>query len=61
MKDKDELLLNKYGWFIECEHPFEMSHEETGSFATNLSSEIILKYYKDLNKKSKGKNGNSTK
>jgi len=41
----DEELLSENGWTIECESPFEISHED-GSTATGLAARIVLDYYK---------------
>ena len=39
--DREE-LLKKHGWTLECESPFEIRHEESGSFATNLAAKYVL-------------------
>lgn len=41
-----EQILEQNGWIIECESPFEILHEETGSVATGIAADIILDYYK---------------
>jgi hypothetical protein len=38
---KYEKLLKDNGWEIECEHPFEIRHED-GSFATMQAAKIVL-------------------
>ena len=35
MCENDKLLLEKNGWIIECESPFEIRNEETGDFEYN--------------------------
>jgi len=37
----DEQLLEKHGWTLECESPFEIRHED-GSFATGQAADIVL-------------------
>ena len=44
--DNDEKLLNKYGWEIECESPFEIRHED-GSFATMQAAHTVLESIKE--------------
>jgi len=39
--NNDEKLLKKYGWEIECEHPFEIKHKD-GSFATNQAAHMVV-------------------
>ena len=34
-------LLDKYGWLVECEHPFEIRHANR-DFATGLAAEAVL-------------------
>ena len=34
-------LLEYNGWVVECESPFEIRHEESGSFATGLAAKMI--------------------
>lgn len=46
MKKEDEELLNKAGWEVECESPFEIRHED-GSFATQQAAEIVLDALKE--------------
>lgn len=41
----DEELLLENGWIIECESPFEISHED-GSTATGFAAQIVLEYLK---------------
>lgn len=47
MDEEDIELLEKYGWVVECESPFEIRHED-GSFATKSAAWIILYYYRTL-------------
>lgn len=46
MKFSDEQLLEKNGWIVECESPFEIRHSETNSFATGIAAELILESLK---------------
>jgi len=39
--NKEEKLLKKYGWMIECESPFEIRHED-GSFATKQAAHMVV-------------------
>jgi len=41
MKQEQKLLLEKCGWEIECESPFEIRHED-GSFATQQAAHMVL-------------------
>lgn len=41
MKDNDIEILEKSGWIVECQSPFEIRHED-GSFATLNAAEIVL-------------------
>ena len=34
-------LLERHGWEVECESPFEIRHED-GSFATKQAATIVL-------------------
>ena len=38
----DEALLQKHGWEVECDSPFEIRHTETGSFATLVAADLVL-------------------
>jgi hypothetical protein len=38
MTDKE--ILEKAGWKIDCESPFEISHDE-GSIATGMAARIV--------------------
>ena len=40
------ILLEKNGWVVECESPFQIRHEN-GSFASGLAVELILKSLKE--------------
>jgi hypothetical protein len=37
----DTELLEKYGWVVECESPFEIRHED-GSFASMQGADCVL-------------------
>ncbi len=41
-------LLEKNGWTVECESPFEIRHKETNSFASGLGAESVLYGLKGL-------------
>lgn len=47
MDEEDIELLEKYGWVIECESPFEIRHED-GSFATENAARIVLEYLQEI-------------
>lgn len=38
--NENNKLLEAYGWFVECESPFEIRHED-GSFATGQAAYIV--------------------
>lgn len=43
MSWKEDLdLLEKNGWEVECESPFEIRHSDSESFATNDAAMLIL-------------------
>lgn len=42
---KQFTILEDNGWTIECYSPFEIRHDETGSFASGLAAHIISDYY----------------
>jgi hypothetical protein len=42
----NEEILESSGWQIDCESPFEISHED-GSFATLNAANIVLQSFKD--------------
>ncbi len=46
MDEKNIKLLEKYGWTVECESPFEIRHED-GSFASEIAADIVLKFYRE--------------
>lgn len=52
MKEKDINLLEKYGWIVECESPFEIRHDDE-SFATNNAAKLILETLKKEEKLNK--------
>lgn len=35
-------LLESNGWTVECKSPFEIRHDETGSFATQLAAVAVV-------------------
>lgn len=37
-----ENLLARHGWTVECLRPFEIRHEESGSFATHLGAQAVI-------------------
>lgn len=37
---KEEEILEKYGWSIDCESPYELSHED-GSFASGAAAHYV--------------------
>jgi len=43
MKDQD--ILERNGWSVDCESPFEISHED-GSTATGQAAYIVIGYLK---------------
>ena len=47
MNPEDVELLEKHGWEVECESPFEIRHTETGSFATLLAADLVLMALKE--------------
>lgn len=48
MSWKDDMkLLEDNGWEVECESPFEISHEHTDATATGYAAEIILNALKN--------------
>jgi len=49
MNNEDIALLEKEGWMVECQSPFEIYHEETNSRATGYAAEIILSSLKEFN------------
>jgi hypothetical protein len=51
----DDELLNKYGWIITCESPFEIEYESTRDSATREAAVIILDYYRKLDNRKKRK------
>ena len=42
MNKEDEKILNKHGWQVECESPFEIRNEEEEAFATNSAAKMVL-------------------
>jgi len=47
VSDEDKKVLEENGWNLDCESPFEISHEATNSFASNGAADIVLRYLKD--------------
>lgn len=41
MNSDDKRVLEKNGWTIECESPFEIRHTD-GSFATGQAARLVL-------------------
>ena len=39
--DEKVKILEGNGWVVECESPFEIRHEESGSFATGQAAQIV--------------------
>lgn len=50
MSDSDKAILDRAGWDVECESPFEIRHRETGSFATKEAAWIVLVYAREADK-----------
>jgi len=50
MDKKDEELLQSYGWVVECESPFEIRQEESGSFASGEGANCVFAFLKLLEK-----------
>lgn len=46
MDPKDIELLEKYGWMVECESPFEI-RDKDGNFASGIAAKIVLDFYRD--------------
>lgn len=55
MKESDEMILEKNGWIIECESPFEICFTETNDRATGVAAQLILHFLKEHEKKKNGK------
>lgn len=47
MNKQQETLLQAAGWEIVCESPFEIRHEETGSFASRLAADAVIRELED--------------
>lgn len=41
---ESEQLLERDGWHVECESPFEIRHDESGSFASGRAAQIVVAY-----------------
>jgi hypothetical protein len=44
--EDDKKLLEKNGWTVECESPFEIRHED-GSFATGQAAMLVTSCVRD--------------
>lgn len=42
LKENIKQLLEKNGWKIESDDPFEIRHIETNSFASNIAADYIV-------------------
>jgi hypothetical protein len=42
----EQQLLQKYGWTLECQSPFEIRHED-GSFASGQAASIVLSHLRE--------------
>ena len=47
MDKKDTELIEKYGFIVACESPFEIEDMETDDIATGIFAEMILRYLKE--------------
>jgi len=45
--EEDKKILEKRGWTLECESPFEMRHKD-GSFATGMAARIVMEHLRDV-------------
>ena len=54
MDKNDELLLEKNGWTIECESPFEIRNDETGDFASGIAANAVVDSLKPKKRKLHG-------
>ncbi len=52
MNKKDEDLLKKCGWTVECENPMEIRHED-GSFASEQAAQYVLVGLRDEEEESR--------
>lgn len=41
MTPEEHAAMKAVGWFVECESPFEVRHED-GSFATGQAAKMVL-------------------
>lgn len=46
MNINDIELLEKYGWVVECESPFEI-RDKDGNFASGIAADIVLDFYRE--------------
>lgn len=47
MKQEDIDLLDRHGWDVICESPFEIEHRETGTFADGIVANMTLQMLRD--------------
>ena len=50
MRQEDIDLLEKEGWIVACESPFEIENDEYESKASGLAANIVLSFYKKQQK-----------
>lgn len=53
MDNELEKYMEEEGWIVECESPLEIFHEETESRANGYAAEIVIEYYRKLNRRKK--------
>lgn len=46
MNEEIEKLLEEEGWIVECVHPFEIRHEESGAFASLRAAYMVVESLK---------------
>lgn len=42
-----EKLLERNGFTLECQSPFEIRHEETNSFASGIAADMVVEFLKE--------------
>lgn len=47
MKQEDIDLLDKNGWDVICESPFEIEHRESNQMATGIVAQMVLQMIRD--------------
>ncbi len=47
MNQEDIKFLEENGWTVECESPFEIRDNETGSFATGYAAKCVLQVLRE--------------